>query len=422
MKKILQALVLLFGMSVYSQVGIGTPMPNASTMLDVVSANKGIRIPQVPLTSTTDVTTITNGNINSLLVFNTSTVNDITPGYYYWYIDRWRRIATSDDVSALIVSTLVDNGNGTFTYTNEVGGITVINFQTLVDQFETLTTLVDNGNGTYTYTSENGTQTTINIVGDVISNFTDIVSNTNVLNELIEIIHQHGGNVYYDGTTFTYIDDNGVTQVINISDIVQLYETITTLVNNGDGTYTYTSENGTVTTINIVGDVISNFTDIVSNTNVLNELIEIIHEHGGNVYYDGTTFTYIDDNGVTQVINISDIVQLYETVTTLVDNGNGTYTYTSENGTQTIIDIPGNETITTLVDNGDGTITYTNEAGDVVTVNILGATGAAGINCWDINGDGINDPTEDVNGDGFWNALDCQGATGATGANGIDGI
>ncbi len=36
-----------------------------------------------------------------------------------------------------------------------------------------------------------------------------------------------------------------------IESIVQANETVTTLVNNTDGTYTYTSENGTVTIINI---------------------------------------------------------------------------------------------------------------------------------------------------------------------------
>ncbi|MCW3086487.1 MAG: hypothetical protein JWP12_3853 [Bacteroidetes bacterium] len=59
-----------------------------------------------------------------------------------------------------------------------------------------------------------------------------------------------------------------------------------------------------------------------------------------------------------------------------------------------------------------------------------GATGAAGvagtngIHCWDTNGNGVNDPSEDTNGDGSWNAADCAGtagATGATGANGTNG-
>jgi len=64
-------------------VGIGTLTPDKSSQLDVVANDKGILIPRVSLTSTTDAVTITNGNVNSLLVFNTNTQNDITPGYGY---------------------------------------------------------------------------------------------------------------------------------------------------------------------------------------------------------------------------------------------------------------------------------------------------------------------------------------------------
>jgi hypothetical protein len=41
--------------------------------------------------------------------------------------------------------------------------------------------------------------------------------------------------------------------------------------------------------------------------------------------------------------------------------------------------------------------------------------------CWDVNGNGIMDPNEDVNGDGVWDALDCQGPAGETGTNGERG-
>lgn len=37
-----------------------------------------------------------------------------------------------------------------------------------------------------------------------------------------------------------------------------------------------------------------------------------------------------------------------------------------------------------------------------------GATGTAGINCWDLNEDGINDTDEDINKDGIWNVQDCS--------------
>lgn len=44
--------------------------------------------------------------------------------------------------------------------------------------------------------------------------------------------------------------------------------------------------------------------------------------------------------------------------------------------------------------------------------------GTDGISCWDLNGNRVNDPEEDINGDGVFDALDCQGPPGL---NGLDG-
>lgn len=51
-----------------------------------------------------------------------------------------------------------------------------------------------------------------------------------------------------------------------------------------------------------------------------------------------------------------------------------------------------------------------------------GIDGADGLNCWDLDGDGLQDPEEDTNGDGSWNALDCKGPKGDQGPPGEDGI
>ena len=83
-----------------SQVGIGTRTPNASSQLEIVSNNKGVLFPQVSLTSTTDNITITQGNVNSLFVYNTNTQNDITPGYYYWLNNKWLRFVNNADIAA----------------------------------------------------------------------------------------------------------------------------------------------------------------------------------------------------------------------------------------------------------------------------------------------------------------------------------
>ena len=50
-----------------------------------------------------------------------------------------------------------------------------------------------------------------------------------------------------------------------------------------------------------------------------------------------------------------------------------------------------------------------------------GPQGPAGLACWDTNGNRIGDPDEDLNNDGNFDALDCQGAQGPAGADGPAG-
>ena len=62
-----------------------------------------------------------------------------------------------------------------------------------------------------------------------------------------------------------------------------------------------------------------------------------------------------------------------------------------------------------------------NDDGNFNTLDCKGAVGAAAIACWDLNGNGIGEPTEDKNHDGNFTVEDCQGSIGATGATGPTG-
>lgn len=74
-------LLLFFTSLLKAQVGIGTTTPNASSVLEVSSSNKGIIIPQVTLTGTKDAITISNP-ANSLMVYCVGG-GGLPEGYYY---------------------------------------------------------------------------------------------------------------------------------------------------------------------------------------------------------------------------------------------------------------------------------------------------------------------------------------------------
>ncbi len=148
---------------------------------------------------------------------------------------------------------------------------------------ETTTTLVDNGDGTFTYTNEDGIAVTIDSKGTLVDNG--------------------------DGT-FTFTDAAGT--------VVTWSETLTSLEqDNVTGNITYTDENGVATTAEILSTDVGNLLTVGSD---------------GGTYLDLAT------------------IPVTETTTTLVDNGDGTFTYTNEDGIAVTIDSKG-----TLVDNGDGT-------------------------------------------------------------------
>ena len=288
-------------------------------------------------------------------------------------------VSAQETVTSLVYNALLEE----LTYTDEDGTATVIDIAAIIDGSETLTSLVDNGDGTMTYTDENGTANiidttvevadgSIDITGDGIPDndvtLQDIVNNINIIVDAQETVT----SLVYNGLLeeLTYTDEDGTATVIDIAAIIDGSETLTSLVDNGDGTMTYTDENGTANIINTTVEVADGSIDITG---------------------DG-----IPDNDVTLqdiVNNINIIVDAEETVTTLVYDGLlEELTYTDEDGTATVIDIAAiiddSETLTSLVDNGDGTMTYTDEDG---TANIINTTVEVADGSIDITGDGLPD-------------------------------
>lgn len=70
----------------------------------------------------------------------------------------------------------------------------------------------------------------------------------------------------------------------------------------------------------------------------------------------------------------------------------------------------------------DGQITSLDPNDSSGGQGLPGETGMDGIHCWDLNANGVDDPEEDVNNDGVYDTLDCQGQDGTDGQNGTDAL
>lgn len=178
------------------------------------------------------------------LSFHINTTNN---NIYAWNptTNQWALIKTAETIT-----TLVNNGNGTYTYTNESGTQTTFGFA------QTNTTLTNNNNGTITYTNEQNNAVTISI---------------------LDIINQYavnlGTGLAISGNTLQL--KNALNQVISTVTLPTSQsgaETVTTLVDNEDGTYTYTSEDNTETTFSAI-DIITTLS-FNSSTGVLTYINE----------------------------------------------------------------------------------------------------------------------------------------------------
>lgn len=135
-KHILIAFALLIGTSAFSQVGINTSTPDASSVLDVTSTDKGMLVPRINLTTNTlDLDGIA-GQATGLLVYNTGTA--LQPGFYFWNGTVWRSVNSTTTAPTAIAGILCNtaklspetytigvpySGIMTVTYTGGNGGI-----------------------------------------------------------------------------------------------------------------------------------------------------------------------------------------------------------------------------------------------------------------------------------------------------------
>ncbi len=80
---------------------------NSSAGLDVDFSNKGLLLPRVALSGTNSALPLS-GHVTGMIVYNTATVSDVSPGIYYNNGARW--IASSIKAGATVGQMLYWNG------------------------------------------------------------------------------------------------------------------------------------------------------------------------------------------------------------------------------------------------------------------------------------------------------------------------
>lgn len=108
LKIILLVLLMLIIYKGSAQYGFGTDNPDPSAVIDATAAEKGLLVPRVALVSTSNESPVTNP-ATSLLIYNTASVNDVTPGYYYWDGSKWMSLLTTTTPIQTVVSKTIDD-------------------------------------------------------------------------------------------------------------------------------------------------------------------------------------------------------------------------------------------------------------------------------------------------------------------------
>ncbi|MDM1093587.1 hypothetical protein [Myroides odoratimimus] len=407
-KRLLPVALLLVTFATNAQVGIGTATPNKSAELLIESSNRGLLIPNVALTSATDRTTIINGNVQSLMVYATkiSEKKDITPGYYYWDINKWVRLTADKDIPQIVVDNfqkivnkdgdkvaniiknIVKNTEGNVIYEGDKfyqitrDGDKVVK-QEIKDKLTTI--IYDDVTGDYIYYNEGAVDRNGKIIGEgirikvketVINKFGDIINNNTVQEHITNYLDgtHVGGNVYYDGDKLTYVTKGGETKEVSINQVITANESKTAIITVNKKQY-YVSEEYLVANKGVVPTTVDAANlpkgiytiDVVGG--VVNNLEEIVNK--GPVIVDGRTFKTVNDyitylteskGGFTKIVydqSTGDVIfQEWNETTQKFEN--------VDNSKFSTI-VKGNETLTTLIDKGDGTLEYTDEKGKTVS-------------------------------------------------------
>jgi hypothetical protein len=117
------ALVISFSVTCFSQVKVGNnaSIINPNAIFEIESANKGFLLPRLALTSTTSPAPLT-AFVAGMMVYDTVTIADITPGIYYSDGTKWIKMNNgAGPVSVAANAWNMTGNNGTQPEINFIG-------------------------------------------------------------------------------------------------------------------------------------------------------------------------------------------------------------------------------------------------------------------------------------------------------------
>src|SRR5690606_15710461 len=88
-----------FSFNLFAQVGIGTTNPDAGSMLDISSSDKGVLLPRVDIGNLGSIAPLT-GSTEGLLVYNTNPSTG--PGFFYWNGTIWVAVGDGGSDAELV--------------------------------------------------------------------------------------------------------------------------------------------------------------------------------------------------------------------------------------------------------------------------------------------------------------------------------
>ncbi len=118
---VILSLLCCYSHNLFAQMKVGSnpSQLNSNSAFEIESGNKGLLLPRLELHSTTTASPL-NNFVKGMLVYNTNTENDITPGLYYSDGTKWVKSNSQESSGSNFWSV---NGNSNITANNFLGTI-----------------------------------------------------------------------------------------------------------------------------------------------------------------------------------------------------------------------------------------------------------------------------------------------------------